>query len=231
MARRLRVASGGVAYHIINRRVGREPIFEDDGDYAAFEKVLAQAVDWCAGVRVVAYCLMPNHWHLVLWPRRDGELSRFMQWLTVTHMRRWHAHRGTAGTGPLYQGRFKSFPIQQDDHFLTVVRYVERNPLRARLVKKAQDWAWSSFRRRGEGPNWLLPAPAWPCPQPDNWEALVNAPLADEALGTVRNSVNRGIPFGDPSWQRRTALKLGLQSTLRPPWRPKKQGTATPGGK
>ena len=102
-------------------------------------------------MRVLAWCVMSNHWHLVLWPRGDGDLSEFMRWLTVTHTQRWHAAHHTSGTGPLYQGRFKSFPIQEDDHLLTVLRYVERNPLRANLVKRADEWRWSSLWHRVHG--------------------------------------------------------------------------------
>jgi len=82
---------------------------------------------------------------LLLWPRADGELSETMRWLTVTHTQRWHAHRNSAGTGPVYQGRFKSFPVQSDEHFLSVARYVERNAVRAHLVKRAEEWRWSSL--------------------------------------------------------------------------------------
>jgi putative transposase len=111
--------------------VGRATIFGKDGDYAAFEKILNEAWERTA-MRLLSYVLMPNHWHLVVWPEHDGMLSSYLQWLTVTHVRRSHAHQHTEGTGPIYQGRFKSFPIQQDDHYLTVMCYVERNaPLQA----------------------------------------------------------------------------------------------------
>src|SRR5215510_9306692 len=136
MPRLPRVAAGGVVYHVLNRRVAQLPLFEKDGDYAAFEHILEETIVR-TGIRLLAYCLMPNHWHLVLWPREDGDLAAFMQRLTVTHVRRWHAHRHSVGTGHLYQGTYKSFPIQQDEHFLTVCRYIERNPLRAKLVPKA----------------------------------------------------------------------------------------------
>jgi putative transposase len=115
MGRPLRAADGGYVYHALNRAAGRQPLFEKDGDYEVFERALAEALDRVP-VRLLAYCVMPNHWHLVLWPKADGELSRFLGWLTLTHAQRWHAHRHTAGTGHLYQGRFKSFPIQEDDH-------------------------------------------------------------------------------------------------------------------
>src|SRR5262245_13021113 len=123
MPRRLRCSSGGFVYHVLNRAVGRAPLFDKSPDYAAFEKVLRQAPDQVA-MRLLAYCLMPNHWHLLLWPSHDGALSDYLHWLTLTHTQRWHAHHHTAGTGPLYQGRFKSFPVQDDEHLLTVWRYL-----------------------------------------------------------------------------------------------------------
>jgi putative transposase len=220
MARRLRVAPGGVVYHVLNRAVGRATLFDDDGDYAAFEKVLAQAHDR-TGTRLIAYCVMPNHWHLVVWPRRDGELSQYMRWLQVTHTQRWHSHHGTSGTGPLYQGRFKSFPVQQDEHFLVVCRYVERNPLRATLVVKATDWHWSSLGHRAEGRGWLLSPEQWPVPPPDNWRAWIESAQTDAELARLRTSVRRGQPFGSPAWQSAAASRLRLQSSLRAPHRPR----------
>ena len=127
-----------MVFHVLNRANARATIFEKPEDYAAFERVLREAVDRVE-MRVLAYCLMPNHWHLVLWPRRDGDLSKFMGWLTLTHTQRWHAHHRTVGTGHLYQGRYKSFPVQDDEHFLTVCRYVERNGLRANLAPRADE--------------------------------------------------------------------------------------------
>ncbi len=102
-------------------------------------------------IRLLAYCLMPNHWHMVLWPRKDGEMTEFLRWLTTTHSQRLHAHRHTSGYGHIYQGRFKSFPIEQDESLLVVLRYVERNALRAKLVERAQDWRWCSLWRRING--------------------------------------------------------------------------------
>ncbi len=133
MGRPLRSAEGGLIYHALNRANARLTIFADEGDYLAFERILAEAVAR-QQMRLLGYCLMPNHFHLLLWPRGDGDLSRFMRWLTLTHTQRWHAHRHSAGSGHLYQGRFKSFPVQGDAYFYTVCRYVERNALRAGLV-------------------------------------------------------------------------------------------------
>jgi putative transposase len=219
MPRRLRCASGGYVYHVLNRAVGRATIFDKPGDYHAFEKVLRQARDWLP-VPLLAYCLMPNHWHLVLWPQRDGDLSEHLRWLTVTHTQRWHAHHHTAGTGPLYQGRFKSFPVQQDEHFLTVCRYVERNPLRAGLVRRAEDWRWSSLARRSTGGGPVLDP--WPVDLPAGWAAHVNGAEPAAELAALRRSVTRGAPFGTESWRRATAARLGLQASLRPRGRPRK---------
>ena len=121
MGRPWRANDGGLVYHVLNRANARLAIFSKDGDYEAFERVLAEAHERF-GTRVLAYCILPNHWHLVIWPERDGELSRFIGWLTLTHTQRWHAHYHNTGSGHLYQGRFKSFPVQEDEHFLTVCR-------------------------------------------------------------------------------------------------------------
>lgn len=147
MPRTNRIAPGGWVLHVLNRGNARSEIFEDDGDYLAFEAVLGETVERLS-MRLLAYCIMPNDWHMLVWPREDGDLGRFMQRLTVTHVRRWHLHRHSVGHGHLYQGLYKSFPIQQDAHFLTACRYVERNALRANLVERAEDWRWSSLTVR-----------------------------------------------------------------------------------
>jgi putative transposase len=168
MPRTARYAPGGYVYHAINRGVARQTLFDKEGDYDAFERVLAEAHDRVP-IRLLAYCLMPNHWHFVLWPSRTGQLTEFLRWLTHTHTQRWHAHRHTAGSGHLYQGRFKAFPIQEDHHLLTVLRYAERNALRAGLCRQAESWRWSSLAHRlseGDDPlrqrlsKWPIPIPA-----------------------------------------------------------------------
>lgn len=173
-------------------------------------------------MRLVSRALMPNHWHLVVWPQADGQLSTRAQWLTVTHVRRWHAHRHSDGTGPVYQGRFKSFPVQDDDHFLIVCRYVERNPLRAGLVAGAEQWRWSSpwHRARATGVPWLSEGPL---PWPADWPERVNAAETEAELAALRRSVGRGAPYGDESWQAQTAAALRLESALRPHGRPRKK--------
>ena len=164
---------------------------------------------------------MPNHWHFVLSPHLDGAMSRFVGWVTATHTMRYHAHYHSSGEGHVYQGRFKSFPIQDDEHFLSVCRYVERNALRAQLVKRAEDWRWGSLWRWRQEP---VPPPSllstWPTPRPLRWLERVNERLTDRELAAIRNSARRGSPFGDPKWVEASVKRLGLESTLRPPGRP-----------
>lgn len=181
------------------------------------EKVIARTFELLP-MRIISYCLMSNHWHFVLWPRKDGELSDFMRLLTVTHTQRWHAYHYTAGTGPLYQGRFKSFPIQQDEHFLNVCRYVERNALRARMVRSAENWPWCSLAKRQhkQMPEWLLPPEQWPVIPPRNFTALLNRPQSTAEIEALQLCIKRGRPYGNPHWQEKTARNLNLQSTLRP---------------
>jgi len=208
---------------VLNRGNERRTIFEADGDYLAFLRVLGETVEHVP-LRILAWCLMPNHWHLLLWPQRDGELGQFMQRLTTTHVRRWRLFRHSVGHGHLYQGTYKSFPVETDEHFYTVCRYVERNALRAKLVRRAEDWPWSSLgvtdhaAAASESP----PLATWPVPHPRAWRALVNEPQTEAELDALRTSIQRGRPFGSPAWQKRTAKRLHLEFTFRPRGRPRK---------
>jgi putative transposase len=226
MPRQPRSAPGGFVYHALNRAVARLTLFQKDDDYAAFERVLAEALKHTP-TRVLGYCVMPNHWHLVLWPREDGELTAFLRWLTLTHTQRWHAHHHTAGTGHLYQGRFKAFPIQEDDHFYAVMRYVERNPLRAGLTARAEEWPWSSLGRRQRGEaRGEVRLESWPLPRPRDWAARVNRAETEAEVEAIRRSIARGCPFGEENWQQETAANLGLEYTLRKRGRPPKRAAA-----
>jgi putative transposase len=220
MARKPRFSPGGLAYHVMNRTWPGVDLFEDDADYQAFEKVLAEAVDRHRGIRLCTYCLMPNHFHLVVWPKTDGQLSRFMQWLSMTHAARWHAHRHTGGRGP----------IQQDHHFLSVCRYVERSALRANLVAKAQDWRWSSPWTRPDRRNTIgvLLSP-WPVEMPIRWTTLVNQVQNEKELAALHRARDRGQPYGQDRWVQRTAAALAIESSLRPPGRPKKSAVGENG--
>ena len=217
MPRTARASAANIVYHVINRGNNRSRIFHKPADYQAFLELLDLACERIP-MRILAACLMPNHFHLVLRPHKDRDLSRFMQWLLTSHVRRHHRHHGL--TGHLYQGRFKGFPIQQDRHLLIALRYVERNPLRANLVQRATDWPWSTaaMRHSKSRPKWLADSPV---PLPKNWNTLLNQPQTPAEEQALRQSLARSAPFGDPAWQQRTARDLHLESTLRPRGRPR----------
>jgi putative transposase len=226
MSRVARRALGGLIYHVLNRANSRRRLFRTDADYRAFLDVLIEALRRFPGVKLLAFCIMPNHWHLVLEPSADGELSRFMRWLTQTHTQRWRHARNTVGFGALYQGRYKSFVVQEDRHFLVLCRYVERNALRAKLVRRAEDWPWCSAgipARQDAMPRalWSMLA-EWPVACPPRWLALLNEPQGEKEQQRVRVSIVRNRPLGQPGWVERTASRLGLSHTLRPPGRPRR---------
>lgn len=180
-------------------------------------------------MRILAWCLMPNHWHLLLWPLEDGDLSRYMHLVTLRHTQRLHAYRGSAGTGQVYQGRFKSFVVQNDTHFLNVSRYVEANALTAKLVKRAEDWRWGSLWRVQQGLHAKPPfVHAWPLDRPSDWLEHVNRRAEAHELEALRRSARRGCPYGDEAWVASVAEELGLQSTLRPRGRPARERDLTP---
>ncbi len=209
-------------YHALNRGNLRSTIYHKEGDYAAFEQILNEGLESYT-VDLFAYQLMPNHYHLVLRPGVDGEMSRFMKWIGGTHTMRYHAHYHTAGQGHVYQQRYKSFPIQDGDHFLLVCRYVERNALRAGLVDKAEDWRcgslWRWLQKPEPKPKILSP---WPVRRHPNWLEHVNKPLGDAELASIRKCARRDQPFGEDSWIESVARKFNLESTLRPRGRPRK---------
>lgn len=221
MPRPPRAAQGNMVYHVINRANALMTIFDKDSDYQAFEKTLVEAKEGYP-MRILAYCLMPNHWHLVLYPQTDQAMPLFMRWLTLTHTQRWHVAHKTVGYGHLYQGRYKAFPVQKDDHFLQVVRYVERNAKRAALVKKAENWTWSSLYRRQVGSKeGLKLLSTWPVKPDTAYLEWVNEPQPKEEVAVIRYAIQRGRPYGGESWIDKTAKALGLESTLRARGRPR----------
>lgn len=221
MPRTARAAQGGYCYHVLNRGNARRTVFHKDGDYAAFIKLLREAGERTP-IRLLAYCLMPNHFHLVVWPIKDGDLSVYMQWLLTAHVRRYHRHYHS--TGHVWQGRFRAFPIQEDDHLFAVWRYVERNPLRANLVERAEDWRWSSIGARHGDEPLLDPGPVR---RGAAWLKFVNEPQTDAEVKRLRESTRRGRPFGATPWMLKTAEQLGLEASLRPLGRPRKPTAPT----
>jgi putative transposase len=259
MPRIARADASGLWCHVLNRGNGRQRIFHDVDDYAGFLRLVGQAGQR-ASVRVLGFCLMPNHFHLVVRPTGEGDLSTWMQWLMTSHVRRYHRRRGTSGH--IWQGRYKSFVIQpgspsreeraagtleKGPGLWTVLRYVERNPLRAKLVERAEDWPWSSLhwwlrltrprvklvatglpgdeqRELAEAmPTWLRYNRDEPDDRPARWRAQVNRAQDEQELAAVRRSLERGSPLGATAWVRRIAAQLGLESSLRPRGRPRKK--------
>ncbi len=217
MARTARASKGGYVYHVLNRGNAKTDVFHKHDDFAAFVNLMRQAHDRVR-MRLTGYCLMTNHFHLVLWPYEDGDLSRWMQWLMTSHVRRYHRHYESSGH--IWQGRFKAFPVQDDEHYFTVLRYVERNPLRAGLVRRSQEWEWSSLKPTVRGnPHGLLSA--GPLPKGPQWTRYVNSVETMGELNALRKSVACGTPFGAEAWQRSTAKQVGLESSLRSRGRPR----------
>ena len=189
------MASGGLVYHVLNRANGGATVFEAAADYAAFERIMCLVLRRIP-MRILAYCVMPNHWHLVLWPRGDGELSQFVGRLSQIHTQRRHFARARIGSGHLYQGRFKACAIASDEHFLTACRYVERNPLRAGLVTRAEDWPWSSLSLRHRRPSDAERVlSAWPVPQPEDWLEWTNRAETPAEVDALRTATRAQRPL------------------------------------
>jgi len=216
MPRVARQLQEGYCYHILNRGNGKANLFLDRYDYSAFVKLLV-GMKAAYEIRLLAYCLMPNHFHLVLQAEATGAVSTAMHWTQTSYVSRFRTRYRS--TGHILQGRFKPFPIQEDSHLVTVMRYVERNPVRANLVDRSVDWPWSSARWRSRCDNWLNESPVR---LGDAWQTYVDTPQTSTEVAALRRSVSRGTPFGSPGWQNAAAELLGLTSTLRSRGRPRK---------
>jgi putative transposase len=212
--------------HVLSRGNDRKKIFLKREDYWAFLRLLFEAQKRI-GLAILAYCLMPNHFHLVVRPESDVAISEYMHWLLGTHVRRYHWLYGTTGTGHIYQDRFKNFLVQPGAHLLRVLRYVEANAARASLVSRAEDWTWTSLNPTGGDARPILSPP--PIERPPDWLEYVNDAISLEDLFAVRQSVIRDAPYGDAEWVAEIARKHRLESTLRNAGRPKtKTGIVVP---
>src|SRR6266545_3248059 len=219
MPRIARAAPGGIVYHCLNRGNDRKRIFRKSADFDAFLRVLAEAKRRYP-VKILAFCLMDNHWHLSVLPKKDDDLSNFFGWVCNAHVRRYRQHYHTAGQGHLYQGRFKSFPVKDDPHLLLVHRYVEANPLRAGMVVAAEQWPYSSLHHYLNGDALKLLDP-WPVDRPGDWVQFVNEPVSETELAMLRENVVRSRPLGSEDWVAAMVKLLGLEFTLRPRGRPR----------
>ena len=176
--------SPNTVLHVFNRGNERRELFTAAGDYERFLCLLAQTQERI-GLRLLAYALMPNHWHLVAWPSCADELSRFMQRLCSTHASEIRTRTETMGRGYVYQGRYRAVPVRSVAHYLRLIRYVEANPLRAGLVPRAEEWPWSSLHER-LGAVRLIDAGPQPLPPLDFWIAHVNRPMTPEEIAATR---------------------------------------------
>jgi putative transposase len=216
MPRARRVTATGIIQHVMNRGNRRTTIFGQPADYDAFVTLLVEA-SRKFHVRLLAFCLMPNHWHLVLVADTEGAISLYMRWVTGTHVRRYHRLYGLEGTGHLYQGRYTSVLVQSDRHLLTAIAYVESNPLRAGLVARAEDWPWSSLGAPYPTTTQLVAES--PVARPPDWLERVNRSLPH--LDILRTCIARGRPFGSVTWTARAAARHGLGYTMRSRGRPR----------
>ncbi len=213
---------GGLIYHAWNRGNARGTLFITDSDYFAFENLISEA-KIITGMRIIAYTIMPNHWHFVLHPAKDGDLARFFHWLVATHTKRWHVVRKSTGQGHIYQGTYKSNLCEHNKHFLQLVRYVERNALRANLVSRAEEWRWSSAWRRVYGTDAQKSMMGdWPVEMPRTYLETLNTSQNKEELDAIRYALRRGSPYGSDFWKGSMVDRYGLEATIRQPGRPKK---------
>lgn len=225
MPRIPRCCPAGMVQHVLTRGNDRKRIFRKRGDYWAFLRLMAEAQTHVE-CPLIAYCMMPNHVHFVMRPGSDDAVSAYMHWLLTTHVRRYHQHYGSTGTGHLYQGRYKNFLVQPGRHLVNVLGYVEGNAFRSNLVHRAEDWTWSSLRdNRGD---WRPTLSASPTERPSGWCDYVNGDLSLGELLSLRRSVVRGAPYGDDEWVNEMAIAHRLTSTLRPLGRPKLQKGDSP---
>jgi putative transposase len=230
MPRPLRPIADGLVYHVINRGNNRQTVFDGDGDFHAFLKAIADLKER-KSFHLYGYCLMSNHIHLLIQPIQES-ISRIVQSLLVSHTQRYHRFHRSGGH--VWQGRFKSPVIQDEDHLLTALRYIEANPLRAKIVERAGDYPWSSFAYHGHGSNDPLLDPlvpydglgARPATRQRRWSAYVHQEPEEAELAALRRSSATGLPYGEGSWVERLSRRLKLDLTIRPRGRPRKESKA-----
>jgi putative transposase len=222
MPRIIRGLADNIVYHVINRGNGRQEVFHKDKDYEAFMKLIKEAKERYS-VKLFGYSLMPNHFHMAVKPEKGEELSKWMQWLMTSHVRRYHRHYGSSGH--IWQGRYKSFMIQEDRHLQMAMRYIEGNPVRAGLVLSAKEWKWSSHEET-MGKRERTLTDTVPIELPGQWDRYVDEPFTEKELDRLRMSVNRQTPFGDATWQMNICKEFGLESTMKGKGRPKKESQA-----
>jgi putative transposase len=170
----------GVVYHVTNRAREGVTLFETPAAYVAFVELI-EDTRLLRPIRVLAYSVMPNHWHLLLWPETDDAVQLFVGLLSMTHAKRFQSWRGTVGSGPVYPRRYWATAVQSDTSLYRSARYVERNPVRAGYVRRAEMWPSSSASAGSP-----VRLSAWPMPRPANWLDYVNDDPGAEELEAIR---------------------------------------------
>ena len=191
MSRPRRFAPPDSVLHLVNRGNDRKQLFGAAREYEDFLNLVADVKERCP-MRLLGYCVMPNHWHMVVWPETGQSVSAFCHRLCTTHAVRHRRESGTIGFGHLYQHRYHSFAIESERQYYAVMRYVEANAARSGLVALAEHWRWSSLAERC-GPNRGLLAPG-PLELPKGWAALVNEHLPPDVLAQTRARFHRTRP-------------------------------------
>ena len=223
MSRSARPSPGGYVFHARNRAAAGRVLFPTRGDLNHFARLIHETLRHHP-VRMLGYCLLMDEWQFVLWPKRDGEMTAFLHGLTLTHAKRWNAAYPDAGAGPLYRGRFRSFPVQAEAPWYAVVRHVEQAAVRDGLVERVEDWPWCGLADELDPSPPHDPIIKGPTRRPTDWVKYMNEEPPASELAALQESEKRGCPFGSAEWRRETAVRLGLERTLRPRGRPRKVG-------
>jgi putative transposase len=219
MPRQRRIAPDGFIHHVMNRGDHKETLFHKPADFRAFLALMAEATHRVA-MRILAYCIMRNHFHFVLWPYEGVDLSVYMQLLMNLHIQRYLRHYPPASPGHIYQGRYTNSIVQDDISLLRVMRYVEANALTAHLVARAEHYKWSSASPHAADPGRPTLSPG-PIEKPSTWLEYINAPQSMEEIGKIHRAARRGAPLGDAAWASRMVKAYGLEHTIRDRGRPR----------
>jgi|EndMetStandDraft_3_1072993.scaffolds.fasta_scaffold07455_3 putative transposase len=226
MPRSRRISPDGFVQHVVNRGDHRDAIFHKPSDFRAFLAVIAEAA-YRIPVRILAYCIMRNHFHLVLWPYEGKDLPAFMQLVMNIHINRYLRHYPPSSPGHIYQGRYANPLVETGPALLRVIRYVEANGFSAGLVKRAEHYKWSSASPRAADAGRPTLA-EWPIAKPADWSQYLNTPTPADEWKKLQRSIRRGAPYGSDPWVTSVAAAHGLKSTLRPRGRPRSYETFVP---
>lgn len=193
MSRWQRTLPDGIVQHVVNRGCKRGLLFHEPADCEGFLELIAEAESRCP-VRLIAFSLMRNHWHLVVWPEHGEAVSAHMQWLMNAHIRQYRGRHGGRGDGHIYQGRYRNCSVPTASDVWRVVRYVEANALRARFVTRAEAWPWCSLATT-QTPSGRQLLSDGLIVRPPDWIETVNAAMPTEQLVAVRAATAQGTEF------------------------------------